>query len=254
MRVAFFIFSLLLFFAAHSQPAEKLLKKAYRKNSVELLNEFFKKWQSEIQPITENELQLLDDTLKNTYEVYDQFVHWINRNSSKYHYVLVQNSIRIDFASKVYFSASDLDSIILIHLLADTTLEQTEKERFLKKSSGSFSPLVKALYAPDLNQLSKSTSFIQALNFRPVLKINEKVLYLNENYRKILDDFLNTKSDENKKLFLERCFQIDFDPFNKKWEFIPYTFSSVTFDKNMQYVKLEYGIGEVVYMTCENGS
>ena len=49
-----------------------------------------------------------------------------------------------------------------------------------------------------------------------------------------------------------RILRIQKEPFTGKWEFVPYSIGSITFDEKMAYVRIDYGIGERIYMKREN--
>jgi hypothetical protein len=252
MKILLLVFSLTFIFTSRAQSAKKLLFKAYHKKSTELLDEFFENWQAKIPPITDSELQSLNDTIRNTYEVYTQFIRWKNINFPSHKYVLIQNSIDVGFSHKIYFSSVEIDSIITYNLSLADSLDQIENQKYLRNKDGSFTYLIKELYGPDLDQLTKPTIIRTETNFRPVVKTTNGVVYLNTKYSELLDGFLNSKSNDNRKLFLDAYLNIQKSYLFRKWDFAPYSHASVTFDRNMEYAKVNFGVGEVVYMKREN--
>lgn len=239
-------------FIGHSQSNEYLLNKSFKKNSIELLDEFFSKWEAEIQPIKENEIELLNDTLKNVYSVFQEFINWKNINNSNYKYVLLQNEIKLYFGDKIYYSDEEIDSLILKNIESDDTLNQTMRDKYSKKNNGEYSGLVRELYFPDLNKISNIEFYKTEFNFRPKVNSQNNILYLNKEYSMILDHFLNSEKTGDRKLFLEKYLEI-VKQFNSKWEFKPYSNCSLIFDKKMEFAKITYGIGEIIYLKNENG-
>ena len=73
MRALFFILISLFINVGNTQNAGKLLEKAYKKESPEMLHQFFLNWNKEVQTISENELSALNDTIRNTYNVFTAF-------------------------------------------------------------------------------------------------------------------------------------------------------------------------------------
>ena len=58
------LFILMFFsFSAYAQYEGKLLEKAYKKKSTQLLDQFFMNWNKQVQPVTEEELSLMNDTI-----------------------------------------------------------------------------------------------------------------------------------------------------------------------------------------------
>jgi hypothetical protein len=253
-------FILLIFlsngFAFFSQSSEKMLRKAYRKNSTELLDQFFFKWESEIPPINQVEFLALNDTIKAVNTVYEEFIKWKKIENPKYKYVFIQNSLSIYFAEKVYFTKADLDSVIIKNINLDSTLSIQEKKEYLIKEKGKFNQIVRDIYTPALYELIVETDTIKIKNFRPNLKMNNQILYLNEDYSKIIEDFLSKEKNDDRKLFLEKYFKIDaggFKFYPKDWYFKPDHTCNMTFDAKMEFVKIDYGSGNVVYFKCING-
>ncbi len=54
----------------YSQNTYELLETAYQENSITLLDSFFTIWQNDIKPISEEELNEQNDTVKAVYELF----------------------------------------------------------------------------------------------------------------------------------------------------------------------------------------
>lgn len=251
MRVILIFISLSFGFVSTAQSIKKAFYKAYSINSPELLEDFFTNWHLEIQPIQDSEFLDLNDTVQNAYLVYMEFMNWKNKNSASQKMHLVQNSMNIYFSKKVCFSKEDRDSIVSLNISLDDTLDLATKEKYLQKRNGEFSEVVKELYGWDMEP--KALFCKKETNFRPKLSVSEKILFLSKPYYQLLDSFLNENPDENKKLFLEPYIEIHKNLVTQKWEFTPYRSSFVTFDSKMEHARVNYGIGEAVYLKKENG-
>jgi hypothetical protein len=98
---------------------------------------------------------------------------------------------------------------------------------------------------------------IKIEDFRPKININNQILYLNQFYSSLIEEFLLKGKDESRKLFLEKYFEINtggriFYP--RAWYFEPYYTCEIIFDDKMEYAKIEYGLHEACYFKIENGT
>lgn len=256
MKTLIVLIFLLSGFTFFSQSSEKILSKAYRKNSTELLEQFFLKWESEIPPMNQNEFSSLNDTLKAVYTVFEEFIEWRKIENPQYKYVFIQNLLSIYFAEKVYFSKADIDSITIKNINADSTLSVQEKKEFLIKDKGKFNQIVRDIYTPELRELIIKSETLKIQNFRPNFKLKNQILYINDGYSKIIEDFLNKEKNDNRKLFLDKYFEINVGGrkfYPRAWYFEPYYTCNMTFDAKMEFVKIDFGLGHVVYFRYVNG-
>jgi hypothetical protein len=179
-RTLIFIISIFsLYSFAHSQTQYDLLEKAYKENSLSLLDSFFIIWQNEIKPISQEELNEQNDTVKTVYELFSYFYRPqeladitdstyapYSEANSKAKYAVIQNSIVYRFVDK-YLNRSD-------SLYEPDTVPGFSKGIY--EDAG-----LDSVY---------SIKYIQ--NFIPNVKCSMKPVFLNDKYAKIITNFLDS--------------------------------------------------------------
>jgi len=202
------MFLLLISFLAQSQSIEKQIDIAYKTNSKELLKEFFLKWETDIMPLSKEEENILNDTLKQVYNAYVEFYNpsriqklggseFGNKIYKKVKYYVVQNRLKIFFTDKIYYSKKEVEQYIPLRI-SQSKLPDSIKQNLLKKNNGKLSERVIERYNPN-NIRFENLKFIKRdtiLDFRP--KINNrsrKIVFLNNNYDKEISRFLNDSTD-----------------------------------------------------------
>ncbi len=152
----------ILIYASNNLSAQEQIKnklsEAYKDSSCTLIKIFFEEWENEIKPISIEEYNLLSDTVKNVYKVFNSFCNYILKEYPyKFKdtpYYLVQNQIEYTISNKKHLSKKAKDSTI------------------------TFTGEIK--------------------NFRPFLKLlNKKIIYLSPSYETALDSFIINESDIN---------------------------------------------------------
>jgi len=226
-----FVLTLLSFFVgiiAHAQTQAELLEQAYREKSNDLLEQFFTIWRNEIPTISEIEFSNLNDTLKQAYNVFAVFYKACNVDAE---YLMVQN---------------EMDIVIT------DTLYCIEKQEFS----------VKFFY--------KTNSFTRIKDFRPKINCEDKKpVYMSEEYRNILNDFLQKNDnmylsdplaprvvgrESKRQWFLDKSLLISSHLSGYRFPYPRAT--GLTFDKNMQYAKIDYAwgySGGYIFLKNKNG-
>jgi hypothetical protein len=101
-------FSLIIISIFHieciAENSLKTLERAYKKNSVKLLEQFCNNWSKEIGPISDSEYASLNDTLKNTYDLFKiYFTRKYNEDISqeKSNFIVLPDKIIISFKNEM---------------------------------------------------------------------------------------------------------------------------------------------------------
>lgn len=254
-----------------SQTASQLLKKAYKKQSTELLKQFFQNWNQEVQPISEIELSKLNDTIQQAYSIFTGFYkpqsidslggsEWGNYIYRDVDYLIVQNFIEIYFTDKIYYSEKEIDDYIVENINKNIK-EDSTRQKMLKRIDGKLHIYVLENFGPNQSIFYTNTDILtdSIMNFRPTIECNGKhPLYLNSYYNDILNAFLGNKhfslgiggimnparskgQSEMRKKFLENNIKIWYGHWGGYWQFYSYPKAfSITFDKEMKYARVCY--------------
>lgn len=238
----------------------RLLKKAYRKDSKELLHQFFQNWDQEIPPISEEEFSSLNDTLQQAYLVFESFYtprdlsrlvgfpyteHYANVN-----FLMVQNSLHVGMRNQIYYSDQEIDSILLsnIYRIYDVEEKDIEMQERWKKRFETDRQAMLEMYGPigQFNDKSTDTFLCIVENFRPRITPDSAVVYLREDYKRGLSDFLGEVDEiqylqNEKQLFLENDVHISSN-FLGEWLFDTYPTAHLFFDKNFEYCMVRFRI------------
>lgn len=254
-----------------AQTAGKLLEKAYKKKSTEMLKQFFQNWNQEIQPISEKELFTLNDTIRQTYNVFTTFYkplsidslggsEWGNDIYRNIDFLLIQNFIKIYFTDKLYWTEQEKD-VYIVDYINKNIKEDYTRQKLLKRTDGKLSQLIVELYGPGNNSFfEKNDTLLDSIvNFKPIINCTGKQpLYLSSKYNDILNTFLGNKhlplgtggimnparslgKSEKRKKFLESYIKIWYGHWGGYWQFNSYPKAySITFDKDMKYAKVDF--------------
>jgi len=257
------IFLLVISFLAQSQSIEKQLDIAYKTNSKELLKEFFLKWENDIKPLSKEEANMLNDTLKQVHNAYIEFYkpnrirklggsEFGNKIYKNLKYYVVQNRLKIFFTDKIYYSKKEVEKYIPLRI-TQSKLPDSVKQNLLKRNNGKLSERVIERYNPN-NIRIENLKFIKRdsiLNFRPKINIrSRKIVFLNINYQKEISLFLSDSTDtkispndekENRKKFIENYIKIYDGHWGGYWQLTTYPeVYSIIFDKKMNYAKMYF--------------
>lgn len=271
MRALLTILFFLIWTVGQAQTAGQLLEKAYKKKSKQILKQFFQNWNQEIQPISEMELNTLNDTIRQTYNVFTAFYkpqridslggsEWGNKIYKNVDFLVIQDFIKIYFTDKLYWTEQEIDDYVVDYINKNIK-EDSERQELLKRVDGKLSQRVVARFRPDGNIFFERTDSLldSIVNFRPIINCYGKLpLYLSPKYSDILNAFLGDKhlplgaggimnparsigQSEKRKKFLERYIKIWYGHWGGYWQLYSYpTAYSVTFDKEMKYAKVDF--------------
>jgi len=243
---------------AQSPEQAKLLEEAYNENSTEILYQFFDRWSEEVKT---NEKDAKNKYEVEAYKVFEAFyqplqpekVGWYN--DSLYRdvpYLIVQSSLwRIYEVELILYKKAEIDSFCMARLSqempGDTEgqKEQLERLRRLHCDGPHYS---KDSYAPYLNV--ECTMIDTAVDFRPPVSFEgKKIVYITEEYKKLLDAFLGdeyidydmghqafaVKDSKDRQIFISQAAKIHYGHWGGYWQYETYPkASSIYFDKDMQ--------------------
>jgi hypothetical protein len=167
----------------NAQTDLELLEIAYEKKSNYLLREIFEKWHRNSKRISNEEINNLNDTLKETYQVFKTFYKPKKLNligGSEFgdtlyqniKYALIQNSIYIEMKDKIYYTSSELDSFI-INSIMSCNIDSIKKKYFSTKINGKFIPWVMATFQPEDIYEGKDKNVIKVYDYRDFYPIIE---------------------------------------------------------------------------------
>lgn len=271
MRALFFILISLFINVGNTQNAGKLLEKAYKKESPEMLHQFFLNWNKEVQTISENELSALNDTIRNTYNVFTAFYkpqsidslggsEWGNLIYENVEFLVVQNFIKIYFDEKLFWSEQETDKYI-VDFIKSNVIDTALQNLLLKRTEGKLSESVIDRYGPKRKMyFERNVPPVDSIvNFRPIINCKGKrPVYLTTKYNDILINFLGdkhaplgkggimtpalaTKSSANRKTFLENQIKIWYGHWAGYWQLHSYpTAYAITFDRDMKYAIVDF--------------
>ena len=189
-----------LILTAQSKQQAKLLQKAYKENSTEMLFEFFDNWANEV---PSNEKKAKDPYVKESHKVFAAFyqpMQMVKRGKRQTMYddkpyYIVQSSLwRIGKAETILYKQKEIDSFWIARCLpvyADDTAYQRKWLENLPPDAWSdfwFNFYndwgMNSIYVPNVVVESD-------VEFRPPVHIEgKKVVYLTKKYKKLLDAFL----------------------------------------------------------------
>lgn len=238
----------------------RLLKKAYRKDSKELLHQFFQNWDQEIPPISAGEFAALNDTLQHAYAIFESFYtprdlsrlvgFPYSESYSKTNFLLVQNAIHLYRRDQIYYSDQEIDSILLSNIYRIYDVEENDiemKNRWKKRFETDREEMLDE-YGPieQFNDKSTDTLLCKIDDFRPRISPDSAVVYLSSDYKNGLSNFLGDPNEfyyvaNKKQVFLEYDIDISQDLLNN-WDFNTYPTAYLVFDKNFEYCLVRFWI------------
>lgn len=256
---------------AYSQSAGQSLENAFVNRSHEMLRQFFLDWSNKVPTITEDELLNLNDTIRQTYDVFTAFYkpHRIDSlGGSEFgnevykfaEFLIVQNKLRIYFTEKIFYTEPEIDSFIVDYVNKNISTDST-REKLLKRDQGKLSREVLSKLGPYDNIFAAKKKLLtdSIVNFRPVINCDGKLpLYLTPAYDSLLNQFLGeehiplgdydimmpahaTELSKTKSEFLEKYVKIFYGHWGGYWQLLSYPEAfSVTFDKYMQYARIDF--------------
>lgn len=261
------LFFLLLFantIKGHSQTPDELLYNAYDKKSTKELVRFFERWNNDIPSVSDSELSIVSDTIREAYRVFTTFyrptdIHslggseWGNNIYKEADFLIVQNSIDIYFANKVFFTARDSDEYLVEYI--NKYFADSLKQKYLGRYNNRLSQMLYENFGPEIKEVL--TDSIR--NFRPRISCgSKKPLYFSSGYRKVLNDFLKNEhfdlgsgnimtparsmgESEQRQKFLEREIKIFYGHWGGYWQLLSYPVAySIIFDSQMHYAKINF--------------
>lgn len=289
---ALILILLCIFAITKSLQAQKsgarILKKAYKHNSTELLDQFFRKWQIAVPTITDNELATFNDTIQEAYKVFTTFYkpteldsiggsEWGNDVYHSVKYLIVQNELEIYFTDTIiYYSKEEVDSLVYQEVLIAFKGDTTKINTFIHNENWKKSNVWNQKYSGfNWTSIENKWPTDTIRNFRPSINCDSKIpLYYNKKYVSKINSFLGNKhyplgfkgisssahakeESEKKQLFLENFIKIFYGHWGGYWQLHSYpTAYSVVFDKNMQRAVIEYNLiyeGGVILLEKRNG-
>ncbi len=223
---------------SYSQSPYDCLEKAYKENSLTLLDSFFINWQNEIKPISDEELNLQNDTVKAVYELF--YLSFTPPKGIKF--LVVPNEINFDIADHIYidywkddslknlFKQNDLDTLNEYDSIPDLLLRTGSEPRMYRDSIINFRPNNFQVRHP----LFFTKKYCVTLNKFLFGIYNEKSHNLYEESR------WNIKKIIKRLDFLNHYLSLDY-PFRGgwHWETEPEIYR-ITFNKNLTRARVVY--------------
>lgn len=250
------------------------LEVAYKLRSQEKLTQFFQDWSQSIPAISDRELVTLSKQQQEAYKVFTAFYkphrldslggsEWGNSIYQNVNFLLVQNSVKIHTVAKIFYSDTDIDSIIT-GVITRTVKEDSTRQRRLKKVDGKLNQQVREEFGFENSFSFHSTENPEAIgedliDFRPVVKApGKQVIFLTPDKEKTLKAFLGDKhlpvgaggimnpahssgESEKRMTFLENSIKIWYGHWGGYWQLNSYPVAySITFDKSMLYARVSF--------------
>jgi hypothetical protein len=195
LLVIFCLTNSLVVLGQKNDPQLKLLTKAYKKNSAELMSEFLNNWIAEVPPMSEDEFLQLNDTIREAYKLYSQI------HSSG----VFANELWITAVDTIFFSTTEeVDNYVLEQIKKYDTENEYQAQLDRKINGKRLSEKHYWHYEPTPGPqqiiINRSDNIT---DFRPFLPNQKRVYILNKKYGDIIYKFSNTpKSLEEKR---KRC-------------------------------------------------
>jgi len=284
IKALLFTFLLILLKIVNVQSQAKLLEKSYKKQSKERLKKFFTDWNSEIPPISNEELLKLSDIQRATYQAFYSFYkpfsidslggsEWGKNIYPNVEFLIIQNYIRIYLTDKIY-TDKDVDEYIVNYININVK-EDSLKQRYLERKNGRFSHYVNEVFSPKNTSVIQKALIDSIVNFRPQIDSKGATpLYMNAHYKGILNTFLGNKylplgtggfmnpahadgESQKRKNFLENYIKIWYGHWGGYWQLLSYPEAyCITFDKQMKYAKIDFRMiyegGEAILEKYDN--
>lgn len=270
-----FTFCLILLFSqdiySQNKAQTNLLNKAYKKHSLPLLYKFFDKWSNEI---SSNESDAPNKWIKEAHKVYISIynplqpdkigIHYnCTIDSTVYHknlYFIVQNTLAsISVADNIPYTCEDLQSYYISRINQLYT-EDSIREINIKRIPNLFRM---DGYSPHFGEHPwpwvkiHTTEIDSNIVFRPPVHFpNKKIVYLTDEYKKILDNFLKGERNDS-SAFIQNASKIIYGHFGGYWQYITYPqVYSIIFDTQMRRAYVSYRFiyqGGYIILEKQNG-
>lgn len=248
------------FTVSWGQDQGKLLLDAYRSKSSEKLERFFNKWVMESPPVSPDEMNRLNDTVREVYLVFQEFYNplkieriggseWGNNIYSNVKYFVMQDNIRVGFVDTLDKEALLMQRFIKIseklHVSVDSVRKGYTTDRTMRK-----------YFSFDWPEAPKYGTLF-GFRPRPIFQ-SPKTVMLSAKYDSILNGFLgnshyplgtgnvmspaiSTGESSNRQKFLEHCIKIWYGHWGGYWQLYSYPYvSSITFDKTLNYALVNF--------------
>jgi hypothetical protein len=250
-----------------------------------MLEEILLNWSKELPPLSKNKISNATLYEKATYSIFEEIYnpHDLARIGGsqfgddaylQYKYFIIRPWIDIYQTEKVYYSDAEQRKFA-IEQITIRVLNDSLKSAFIQKVLEGTQPQLLEYYGPyGLSKTDTLMKFIASLkDFRPPIK-NGIPLYLTEKYSNSFKIFLgnvntpfasNGSSEiaqpigESKKRmnFLANFVKVFYSHWGNNWDlFTPPVISKITFDRNMHYAVIEFGLiyeGGVAFFENRNG-
>ena len=200
----FFILFLatILTISCQRDPQAQLLKKAYKKQSTELLYKFFDNWSEEVKS---NEGEVKNPYVAEAHKVFAAFYQpqQIIARDIDCHvlynekpYFIVQGSLwKILQAETILYNQEEIDSLMIARIrrmYPDDTTEQQDWIQYVRDNKPKL--CYESSDAILKFDLIATTTLDSAVEFRPPVHFEgKKVVYLNKKYEKLLNSFLGKR-------------------------------------------------------------
>lgn len=268
-----FLWSVAVF--SQNQYQGQLLEKAFENKSIEYLHDFFENWHNKILPVSDSDLNEMNNIHLQTYNVFAAFYkptkidslggsEWGNDIYKPSKYLIVQNSIEIYLTDKVVYNEQEKEQYTIDNV-NKIIKNKKKRESFLRREDGKLLASTIYEFGPEgtiARSYEANNELIDSIeDFRPLIKCeNKKVLYLTQDYEVLLNAFLGHESiplgtegimnpakskndSEERKLFLENFIKIWYGHWGGYWQLITYPLAySITFDKNMEYARIDFRV------------
>mgnify|MGYP006293641365 CR=1 FL=1 len=175
---------------------KRLLKNSFKKADLESLDKFFSNWEDECQPISQNQLKILSDTIQDVYKIFTDLytprelnriggTQWGDSIYTNVDYFIVQS--RIDFAFTETFDKKELFRKYFSNEYFGTEQMTQSENSFLKDTTDFSLGLV-------LGSLIEYSDKDSIMDFQPNLIFNDiGILYFRPKYTRAISDFLKNK-------------------------------------------------------------
>lgn len=281
------IFAFLLVGLVKGQSA-KQLEEAYKEESTTKLKSFFDEWSKSLPVASKKEREQMSKVVQEAYRVYEVFYNPFdlkNRGGSEFgndiykdfNYLIIQDKLKIYQKDKLYYTPEETKDYIVSQLTKQKKTEWQEKI-LAQIDSGKISTMIMENYGPDIRRYKDSLGVLidSVTDFRPnIAQTKATPLFLNDNYRKLLDSFLGNvhhslgtggimnpavAKDESLKRqkFLQNYVKIFYGHWGGYWQYYSYpAVTSISFDKGGKYAMINYTMiyeGGVALLGLEEGS
>ncbi len=203
MKKALIFILILISLGSSSQTQCDLLEKAYQKKSTKLANLFFENWSKEIPPISKEELDDINDTVWNAYQVFKSFYNpyiidtFLCHNCKKdkylnFEYFAIGSNIKIYLTERLQYTEQEVDSYT-VKKINRIVKNDSIRKQLLTRNGRKLSDEIIKMYGPNHFDMTdtKDTLVFSVENFRPNISYIDKYpLCLTSAYSEILKEFL----------------------------------------------------------------